>query len=409
MTGKAGQAGGRVSIALGALGLSALLCVSPVAAAEPSCGQLVQEAFTEFWGLPQGEDRYTADLGPVVERCGSGEAAAFRNDAPGTRDTFLGLQAYANGQDEAAAEAWQGGVTAGNPLAMVALGDQELRRGLEEGWAADGLERAHGWYRKAADAGSALGMSKLAWLYDEGHHVEADPAEATAWYMKAAEAGEPTAMRKVGDSFRDGKGVAVDIVIAIRWYVWAGEAGAEEAYHSLGVIYDEGRGVPEDDTKAVYYFRIAALAGVPEAMLSLGSMYHEGAGVERDYEEAAYWYGNAVDAGLDEAGSDLGLLYYEGSGVERDHEVALHFFVLGATAGRPDGMAYASILYTEVGDYEAAYFWTVVAITFGVLEVTFRAIALRGLLSEEVIAETEARAAAWTPGTPVPESRPIQH
>ena len=308
MTGKAGQAGGRVSIALGALGLSALLCVSPVAAAEPSCGQLVQEAFTEFWGLPQGEDRYTADLGPVVERCGSGEAAAFRNDAPGTRDTFLGLQAYANGQDEAAGEAWQGGVTAGNPLAMVALGDQELRRGLEEGWAADGLERAHGWYRKAAAAGSALGMSKLAWLYDEGHHVEADPAEATAWYMKAAEAGEPTAMRKVGDSFRDGKGVAVDIVIAIRWYVWAGEAGAEEAYHSLGVIYDEGRGVPEDDTKAVYYFRIAALAGVPEAMLSLGSMYPEGAGVERAYEEAAYWYENAGDAGLEPPPKDEPLL-----------------------------------------------------------------------------------------------------
>ena len=108
--------------------------------------------------------------------------------APGTRETFLGLQAYAEGRDEVAAEAWQSGVAAGHPLAMVALGDQEVRAGLEEGWAEDGLKTAHGWYRKAADAGSPLGMSKLAWLYDEGHHVAADEAEATAWYMKAAEA-----------------------------------------------------------------------------------------------------------------------------------------------------------------------------------------------------------------------------
>ena len=409
MAGKAGRTGGRAaSLALTALGLSALLLGGPAGAGEPGCGQLMKETFAEFWGLPQGEDRYTADLGPVVARCGSGEAA-FKDEAPGTRETFLGLQAYAEGRDEAAAEAWQSGVAAGHPLAMVALGDQEVRAGLEEGWAEDGLKAAHGWYRKAADAGSPLGMSKLAWLYDEGHHVAADEAEATAWYMKAPEAGEPTAMRKVGDSFRDGKGVSVDIVIAIRWYVWAGEAGAEEAYHSLGVIYDEGRGVPEDDTKAVYYFRIAALAGVPEAMLSLGTMYHEGAGVEQDHEEAAYWYGNAVEAGLDEAGGNLGLLYYEGAGVEKDDEVALNFFVLAATAGRPDGMAYAGILYSEMGDYEAAYFWTVLAIAYGVIEVTFRALELRGLLPEAVIEETEARAAAWTPGTPVPESQPIQH
>ncbi len=394
-------------LGLAAVCLSALLFSGAAVAEEASCGALMKETFTEYWGLPQGEDRYTADLEPLFARCGGD--AALKNEAAGTRDTLLGLQEYANGRDEAAAAAWQRGVAAGNPLAMVALGDQEVRIGLEDGWAEDGLEKAHGWYRKAADAGSPLGMSKLASLYDEGHHGEADPDEAMAWYMKAAEAGEPTAMRRVGDGFRDGKGVAADIVIAIRWYVWAGEAGDDLAFYSLAVIYDEGVLVPEDDTKAVYYFRIAALAGVPEAMLGLGRMYHEGAGIERDYEEAAYWYENAVDSGYDEAGANLGLLYYEGTGVERDHEVALHFFVIAATAGRPDGMTYASILYTEMGEYEAAYFWTLVAITYGVIEITFRALELRGLLPEATVEETEARAAAWTPGTPAPESQPIQH
>lgn len=409
MTDKPRRAGGAASpLALAAISLSALLYSGAVLAAEPSCGQLMNETFTEFWGLPQGEDRYTADLKPLVVRCGSGDAA-FKGDGPGTPETFLGLQAYANGHDEAADKAWQSGAEAGDPLAMVALGDQEVRLGLEEGWAEDGLKKAHDWYQKAADAGSPLGISKIAWLYDEGHHVEADEAEATAWYMKAAEAGEPTAMRKVGDSFRDGKGVAPDIVIAVRWYVWAGEAGDEVAYYSLAVIYDEGTLVPEDDTKAVYYFRIAALAGVPEAMLGLGSMYHEGAGVKQDHTEAAHWYESAMDAGLEEAGANLGLLYYEGAGVERDHEVALQFFVVAAVAGRPDGMAYASLAYSEMGEYEAAYFWAIVAITYGVIEITLRALELREMLPEAVVEETEAQAASWTPGTPAPEFQAIQH
>ncbi|MDJ0938100.1 MAG: hypothetical protein QNI93_22165, partial [Kiloniellales bacterium] len=94
----------------------------------------MNETFTEFWGLPQGEDRYTADLEPLIARCDSGEAA-FKGDRAGTPETFRGLQAYANGQDEAANEAWQSGAAAGDPLAMVALGDQEVRLGLEEGWA----------------------------------------------------------------------------------------------------------------------------------------------------------------------------------------------------------------------------------------------------------------------------------
>ena len=397
------------SLGLAAFGLSALLYGTAASAETAGCGQLLNETFTEFWGLPQGEDRYTADLDPLVTRCGSGDEAAFKNERPGTRNTFNGLHAYASGNDEAAGKAWQSAAAAGDPLAMVALGDQEVRLGLEEGWAEDGLKKAHDWYRKAADAGSPLGMSKLAWLYDEGHHVEADKAEAMGWYMKAAEAGEPTAMHRVGDGFRDGEGVAADIVIAIRWYVWAGEAGAEGAYYSLAVIYDDGVLVPEDDTKAVYYFRIAALAGVPEAMLGLGSMYHEGAGVERDYEEAAYWYQSAVDAGHDEAGALLGVMYYEGTGVEKDTEVALHFFVLAATVGRPDGMAYASIVYTEIGAYEAAYFWTILAVAHGVIEVTFRAIELRALLPDAVIEETEAQAAVWKPGTPAPEFDTIQH
>ena len=91
MTDRPRRAGGAASpLALAAISLSALLYSGTALAAEPSCGQLMNETFTEFWGLPQGEDRYTADLEPLVTRCGSGEAA-FKGDGPGTPETFRGL------------------------------------------------------------------------------------------------------------------------------------------------------------------------------------------------------------------------------------------------------------------------------------------------------------------------------
>ena len=69
------------SFTLAAISLAALLHSGATLASQPSCGQLMNETFTEFWGLPQGEDRYTADLEPLIARCDSGEVQRQEQEA----------------------------------------------------------------------------------------------------------------------------------------------------------------------------------------------------------------------------------------------------------------------------------------------------------------------------------------
>ncbi len=382
-----------------AFALAIAVCAGEASASKASCGQLLEERFAAFWGLPKpGED---VDLRPLAERCGT--ASAAEAESPGSQMTFAGLRAYVGGDGEAAFQAWMRAAEAGNPLAMVALGDQSFRTGLDDDLFDEGASAAFAAYRTAAGWGSPLAMSKLAWLYDRGYHVERDPAEALSWYMQAAEAGEPTAMRRVGDHFKTGTAVAKDVGTAVRWYEWAGQAGSAAAHHNLGVLYDEGLEVPEDKGKAVHYYRLAAYGGHPEAMLGLARMYEHGAGVTRDYAEAIYWNKRAIAAGLDVAGGKLGAMYYEGLGVERNLETALKYFLLAATAGRPEAMANVSSVYMDLGAYRAAYFWTVLATKNGMRRVAFRLAELQALLPDAVTAETEAQALAWTPGSPPPE------
>jgi hypothetical protein len=50
--------------------------------------------------------------------------------------------------------------------------------------------QAVGWFRKAADAGDASGMSNLAFMYREGRGgLPKDEAQALSWYRKASDAG----------------------------------------------------------------------------------------------------------------------------------------------------------------------------------------------------------------------------
>ena len=368
-------------------------------AAGSDCDRALRQSFVASWGLPKpGKE---IDLEPLLGPCGS--KSASKSGRAEQHLTFLGLRAYAGGDRTTALEAWTRAAEAGDSLAMLALGDLAFWSGLEAGAFDKGAESAFAAYRSAAGMGSSLAMSKLAWFFDEGYHVEADPAEALAWYMRAAEAGEPTAMHNVGSFFKAGKAVAKDIETAMRWYEWAGQAGSAESYHNLGVLYDEGLEIPENDSKAVHYYRLAAYGDYADAMVNLGWMYKHGAGVERDYAEAIYWYEQAIEAGLDSAASNLGVMYYEGVGVEKNLETALQYFLLAATDGRPEAMANASSAYMDLGAYRAAYFWTVLATKNGVTEIAFRLVELQALLPDAVMAETEALAFAWTPGTPPPE------
>ena len=66
------------------------------------------------------------------------------------------------------------------------------------------------WYRLAAEQGDADAQSNLGVMYDSGHGVPQDYAEAVRWYRRAAEQGDASAQFDLGRmyGFALGKGIS---------------------------------------------------------------------------------------------------------------------------------------------------------------------------------------------------------
>jgi TPR repeat protein len=105
-------------------------------------------------------------------------------------------------------------------------------------------------YENAANAGSADGQARLAWVLDQSEQNE----DAVRWYRAAAEQGYP------------------------------------DGYYGLGEMYAKGEGVEQDGEKAVENFTLAAENGHAQAMRVLISAYEKGElGLEADSVRADYW------------------------------------------------------------------------------------------------------------------------
>jgi uncharacterized protein len=168
----------------------------------------------------------------------------------------------------------------------------QLGRALQQAGGADA--EALALYRKAADAGNAVGMNNLGSLYEKGLGVTKDAAEAARWYQKAADAGNALGMRNLGLLYENGLGVTKDAAEAARWYQKAADAGNALGMVNLGIIYENGLGVTKDAAEAARWYQKAADAGDALGMVNLGSMYENGTGVTKDAAEAARWYRKAA-------------------------------------------------------------------------------------------------------------------
>ena len=80
-------------------------------------------------------------------------------------------------------------------------------------------------------------------LYDSGHGVAQDYAEAARWYRKAADQGDVAAQFNVGVMYERGQGVPQDYAEAARWYRKAADQGYAAAQGNLGNLYAHGQGV----------------------------------------------------------------------------------------------------------------------------------------------------------------------
>lgn len=147
--------------------------------------------------------------------------------------------------------------------------------------------RAVQWYRQEAEKGIASAMAGLGWLYEMGHGVPQDDAEAVRWYRRAAEKGNQHGMAGLAFMYREGLGAPRDGGEAARWYRRAADQGSLEAMTELGRIYWEGDVVPRDRAEAVRWFRRASERGYALGTFHLALSYDGGEGVARDPEEAA--------------------------------------------------------------------------------------------------------------------------
>ena len=218
---------------------------------------------------------------------------------------------------------------AGNTYAATLLGDC-----YGKGWGVkQNDEAAFAWYRRAAEAGDAMGMS-----------VEADAGKSFEWNMRAAEAGSPEAMLNVALDYEGGHGVPESPSAAFMWYSRAATEGNELAMYNLARCYRTGYGTPASPEKAFFWMKELAEEGNTEAMYNLAIMYQEGYGTPEDPKAAYAWYRKAADAG------DADALYMTGWCLENGYGVddpALEWYTRAAEAGNGDAAAALTRLETS--------------------------------------------------------------
>ncbi|MDR3435864.1 caspase family protein [Telmatospirillum sp.] len=221
-------------------------------------------------------------------------------------------------------------ITACKAVSGSQRADYLLGRAYE---AANQFDAAAGAYKSSADQGYGPAQSALAALYDTGHGVPADPAQAVAWHRKAAAQGLVASELALADHLASGRGIAKDEAESLRWYRKAAEQGAAPAAAVLGQVFATGRGVGRDDAEAVRWYRKAAEQGVASAQTRLGEAYSEGVGIGRDANEAAKWYRKAAEQGDAAAEYDLGWCYQFGIGVAADAKAAVSWYRKAADQG----------------------------------------------------------------------------
>jgi TPR repeat protein len=241
---------------------------------------------------------------------------------------------------------------AGDPRAMVALGD------FATSWNPSPAV-ATAWYRTAATLGFADGEYKLGDAYLYGRGVPKDATQANQWIMRAANQGEVSAQFALGLNYYQGVGFDKNDREAARWFREALRK-ASDPQTTVGVNYYLGEiyfgantGALRDYAMAARYFEavsnekdfVGPLGAQLAAWDHLGSQYYQGLGVPKDYPKAAFWTSAAANRGYVSAEERLGLLYSLGQGVPRNLAFAAKWTTAAAQQGDADAQLRLGTMY----------------------------------------------------------------
>ena len=246
----------------------------------------------------------------------------------------------------------------GDVNAMMTLGLAYYGEG-REGFDADDDEAAK-WFKKAADKGSALGLtwygeccyygngvrenayravkylqmalekesiprahSLLGRCYSLGKGgISQDIEKGVALLRKAVEEGETDALFDLGCIYRYHYKIGSE---AIHWFEKSGEAGDSHAYTCIGEIYRDGEIVSRNYAKAYDYFKKAADDGDEDAQNYLGLMFLQGEHVQENDSKAFQYFKKAAEQDLAAAQYNLGVCYYNGWGTQPRMQLAQYY------------------------------------------------------------------------------------
>ena len=228
--------------------------------------------------------------------------------------------------------------------------------------------KAGEWFEKAADAGAAEAMMRMAefCLYAQGN-VQEDNDRAFQYLQNAVEKDDelPYAHLLLGKCYYYGWGTSENLRKAKEQFRIAADSYSTEAMYWLGIIYrDEGNGkeatkwlqkagdndfsdgllalgymylngnaVKQNYQRAYDFFKKAMGQGSADAQYAIGNMYYEGLHVRQNYNEAARRYRKAAEKGISDAKAMLGLCYLCGTGVSQNDEYGAELLEEAAEEG----------------------------------------------------------------------------
>lgn len=116
-----------------------------------------------------------------------------------------------------------------------------------------------------------------------------DLEKAIGYYERAAEGGMEDALLSLGYIYCAGEYREPDYEKSISYYEQAADMGNTIALGNLGMMYLQEIGVEKDEKKGFAYFLRAADGGHPTAMSQVAILYRDGIGEAANQEKCAYW------------------------------------------------------------------------------------------------------------------------
>ncbi|HLJ56544.1 MAG TPA: DUF2610 domain-containing protein [Chthonomonadaceae bacterium] len=216
------------------------------------------------------------------------------------------------------------------------------------------IDTAISWYEKAAEAGNDTAVEELANLFLDGTNgAPKDAKRIIPLFRKAADAGSAVGLEFLGWAYENGKGVAEDKVRASIYYKQAAEKGDGYSKTRLARFYCEGAVLPRDYATAEKYFREAA-PEYDDAAVGLGAMFEKGLGVKQSYQQAITWYSKAAypagpelekQTGYEGAQVALARLYETGPAPIHSAAKAVQWYRRAAYLGNRDAMRRLAAIY----------------------------------------------------------------